>query len=94
MIYNRKLARVHWCLIHLSKNILSNYIFKYDYSCHNYTLYRNKGYKLYDCYMIVRTSRKCFRLMYYNSHNLTTKYYTFRKSKDVAAFINNNFIEE
>lgn len=79
-----KLSRVHWFLHYLDKSIYRSYRISYDYVSHNYFIYRNIGYKVLDCFTIVRTSIRCWRCMYYNSTTMRIDYFSCRKSKTLA----------
>lgn len=71
-------GRVHWFLEFLPLRFTAEYEIRYDYEYHNYFMirYRNKRYRsrAVDCYVVVRTSRHCFRCMYYN---FTTNYFEY-----------------
>ena len=61
------IARVHWLLWNLSPKFKGFYKLRFDYRFHSYVFYRNyySSKRLLEFYSIVRTSKKCFRLMYY-----------------------------
>lgn len=70
----------------LSKDFIKSYHIKYDYVRHNYFLYRNSRFRVFDCFLIVRTSEKCFRMTYYNLDN-TIFYKSFRSAKTLAQYM-------
>lgn len=76
----------HWFLIFLDKSIYRRYKIKYDYVTHNYFLYENSRFLVKSCFIIIRTSEKCFRVSYYNLDNVFI-YKTFRSARDCAKFI-------
>lgn len=78
------ISRVHWFLLHLDDSILKSYKFRYDYVSHNYFIYRNKGYSILDCFIVIRTSFRCFRCMYFNNTTKTFHYFSCKKSKQLA----------
>lgn len=77
-------SRVHWFLWNLDKEIKREYFIKYDYVRHSYLLYRMTGSRLYDCFIIVRTSKHCFRVMYANCETLDIQYFSCLRSVNVA----------
>lgn len=74
----KKIGRVHWVLHHLPFDFKNAYNLQYDYALHRYCFYRNFRYNLLDCFIVVRTSKKCFRAMYYN---YKYKYITYFSEK-------------
>ena len=60
-------GRVHWFIYHLPNCIKRLYTLRFDYLYHNYYLIRMRKRTLRDCFTIVRTSRRCWRCMYYNA---------------------------
>lgn len=75
--------RVHWLLLSLPLDFLRSYNLFYDYDRHNYCFYRRKGYSLFDCFVIVRSSSKCWRLTYVNSKTKNILYFSFRSCREV-----------
>ena len=80
------IARVHWLLWHLSPIFKGFYKLRFDYRFHDYVFYRNyhSSKRLLEFYSIVRTSKKCFRLMYYNDYHGVILYESFKTSKKCA----------
>lgn len=79
--------RVHWLLWCLNDypDFKRSYIIDLDYLRHNYIFYRLRGRKrLYDCFIVVRTSKRCFRVMYYNSRTLDIQYFSCYRSENVV----------
>ena len=86
-------GRVHWLLLNLSDYTWHNYWVYYDYPTHDYLIARKvhhmslRTFNFMDIYIVKRTSRKCWRLMAFNMDTAQTVYRTFRKSCEVADFI-------
>lgn len=78
------LCRVHWLLWNLSSDFKGKYVLRFDYSFHNYLFYRFNphSWKIGQVFQVIRTSKKCFRLMYYNDGIF--RYYSFKTSKQCA----------
>ena len=82
-----KFARVHWFLHHLSNVFLNDFHLIYDYKYHNYVLYKNYRYTVSHCFIVCRTSRKCFRVMYFDKFNNLITYNSCRSAKDCAKLV-------
>ncbi len=78
------ISRVHWLLWNLPSEFKSKYQLVYDYAFHNYCFYRMNGRKLYDLFIIVRTSKRCFRVSYVNAETKEMQAFSCRKSVNVA----------
>lgn len=85
--------RVHWLLFNLPLEFKNAYRLRYDYYSHNYFFYRNKGYSVKDCFIVIRSSDKCFKVMYVNT--LFNKFVSFssRSSKRCSKIMYNLFQE-
>lgn len=87
-------GRVHWLLLNLPLYVVRNYWACYDYTTHDYCIFRKckqislNNFRYMDIYMVKRTSRKCWRLMAFNMETAQTVFRSFRKSSDVAEYIN------
>lgn len=87
-------GRVHWLLLNLSGNFKVNHTLSYDYKSHCYTFYRNisqRNKSIIDVYIIIRTSKRCFKLMY---NNLMQDIYitkSFKTSKLCACYMDKLF---
>lgn len=82
-------GRVHWLLWNLSPLFKGRYKLRFDYAYHNYVFYRVYGIdqrsnRLKDCFIIIRTSKRCFRLMYYNDAYRLYIYESFKTSEKCA----------
>lgn len=78
------ICRVHWLIHNLEREFKEKYILSYDYANHSYLFYRMKGRKMHDCFIIVRTSKRCFRVSYANTEKRHYEAFTCRKSVNVA----------
>lgn len=78
------LLRCHWLMLSLVPEFARAYQCEYNYAYHNYLFYRMFGRKIYDLFVVVRTSRRCFRVMYYNSRNVTFQYFSCYRSESVC----------
>ena len=79
--------RVHWLLITLPIDFRRSYRKIYDYDRHNYCFYRNRGYSLLDCFIVVRSSSKCWRIMYVNCKNKDILYFSCRLCSEVVSIM-------
>lgn len=79
-----KIGKVHWLLHNLPLDFKKSYKCYFDYACHNYIFYRNKGYIVLDCFIVIRTSRKCFRVMYFNNNFKIFQYFSTRTSLETS----------
>lgn len=88
------LGRVHWLLWNLSSDFKGRYVLKFDYRFHNYFFYRynTHSFKIGISYHVIRTSKRCFRLMYYN--NGVSRYFSFKTSKACALMMMKLDLEE
>lgn len=59
-------GRVHWILHALPTEFKGAYIYEYQYKYHRYVFYRLSGRKLYDVFIVLRTSKHYFRAVYCN----------------------------
>lgn len=87
------LSRVHWLLWELSPSFKGYYRLLYDYKYHKYCFYRNycnnRGNRLKEIFIVIRTSKRCFRVMYYNDYRNIFAYSTFKSSKKCAEWMMN-----
>lgn len=77
-------GRVHWLLWHLGKDFKRAYKLRFDYEYHNYHFTRYAARTPIDEYIIIRTSRRCFRCMYFNYENEYFEYFSEKTSKEMA----------
>lgn len=69
-------GRVHWLLMFLPKDFNRAYRLRFDYEYHNYHFTRYEGRTARDEYVVIRTSRDCFRVMYFNFETLYFEYFS------------------
>ena len=90
-MYHRYLCRVHWLLLELSSNFKGYYKLLFDYNSHSYTFYRNycegRSNRLREVFIVVRTSKRCYRLMYYDDITKIFVYKSFRSARQCAYFM-------
>lgn len=85
-------GRVHWLVYELSNEFKSEYKILYDYSTHNYLFWR-KGIRIRDFFLVMRTSKKCFRIMFFQQCPVpipdghTFLYYSAKTPKGAAEII-------
>lgn len=77
-------GRVHWLLWNLRKDFAKAYHISYDYATHNYIFYRTERSQLYDVFVVVRTSRHCWRCMYSNVKQQKFEYFSTYTSKQMS----------
>lgn len=80
-------GRVHWFLFQLHKDIKKVYQIEYDYLQHSYMLYRLSGKTLFDIFTVIRTSRKCFRIIYVCKSQRLFFYQSFKTSAEAAYYV-------
>lgn len=94
------LSRTHWLLFELSNAFKLRFNLYFNYELHNYVFYRNYGYRsprIKEFFSIVRTSKRCFRLFYFNDRHGVSLTKNFKTSKDCAVFmenIHNNYFDD
>jgi len=77
-------GRVHWLLWSLPADFKGAYILHYDYAYHNYVFYRLNGRKLYDCFIVFRSSKHYFMCTYFNSEKNTFCHFGYNKATILA----------
>ena len=78
----------HWLLSDLSTYVNTHYILSYDYNKDSYFLERDtRKNKEKDYFIIIRTSKNCFRVMYHNKAKKMFDYRTFSNSITCAEMI-------
>jgi hypothetical protein len=80
--------RWHFLLCDLSKYVNENYVLSYDYKKDSYFLERDiRKSKEKDFFIIIRTSKNCFRVMYHNKKTKKFIYESFLNSITCAEMI-------
>lgn len=78
------LCRVHWVLWSLPSEFKGKYNLVYDYAQHKYCFYRLNGRKLFDLFVVIRTSKRCFKISYVNAKKNDFRTFSCRKSCEVG----------
>lgn len=77
-------GRVHWLQFELSGDFSRAYHLEYNYKYHNYHYARYRKRTLIDEFIVVRTSRKCYRVSYYNADYKHFQYFSARTCGECA----------
>lgn len=80
-------GRVHWLLMFLSKAFKLTYKLNFDYEYHNYHFTRYNERTPVDEFNVIRTSRNCFRVMYFNFETLYFEYFSEPTARECAEHI-------
>lgn len=82
------ICRVHWLLWELSYQFKGYYKLLYNYETHRYCFYRNyldnNSKRLKEVFIVIRTSKRCYRMMYYNHFLSYFTYESFRSARTCA----------
>lgn len=57
---------------------------RFDYEYHNYHYTRYEGRTPIDEYIVIRTSRSCFRCMYFNFRTAYFEYFSEETAREMA----------
>ncbi len=82
---------MHWLQYELPVEFKKNYRVTYNQRYHHYRYARYKKRTLIDEFIVVRTSKKCYRVVYFNNDYLYFKYFSSRNYRDCARIMNNVF---
>lgn len=77
-------GRVHWFIWNLPRTIKQAYTIEFEYDYHNYRLSRTAGRTLIDEFIVIRTSRTCWRCMYWHRFYKVSKYFSEKTSKKIG----------
>ena len=77
-------GRVHWLLWHLTPDFKGKYELIYDYSHHDYVFLRYEKRKLYDIFIVMRTSIHRWKCVYFNAKCKAFERCSTRKSEHMA----------
>lgn len=86
-------GRVHWLIYRLSVNFKRKYFTNYDYAKHSYLFLRNLGgvslkkLRRSDMFIVVRTSKLCWRVVSHNMMFGQSEYASFKDSQAVAEYL-------
>lgn len=84
MVGAPKGGRVHWLLWNLTPEFKGKYILHFNYQYHNYVFLRYRKRKLYDIFIVMRTSIHRWKCVYFNVEGLAFERCSTRKSDDMA----------
>ncbi len=92
MVHNRKVGapsggRVHWFLWNLPAYLKRMYDVVFDYEFHNYLLIRYNARTMSDMFLVIRSSRKCWRCMYFHREYRYFEYFSEQTSKQLVEHI-------
>lgn len=76
---------VHWLHLELIGEFTVNYKLTYNDKLHNYRYARYKKRTLVDEFLIVRTSKRCYRVIYFNNDFKYFLYFSARNYRDCAS---------
>lgn len=77
-------GRLHWLLWELQIDFKQNYNKIWTDFSDNYCFYRLNGKKFKDLFIVVRTSRRCYRVSYINFETLEMQAFTCSKALHAA----------
>lgn len=80
-------SRVHWLLWHLPPFFKAVYRLYYCYDTHNYKFIRYRHRTPLDEFTIIRTSKHCFRVVYFSFISREIVYKSFNTSSETARFL-------
>ena len=80
-------GRVHWLVLHLSAEFKKKYILHNNYFKHEYVFLRYRKRKLFDIFIITRTSIHRWKCVYFNALTQTIECCSARKSVDMAYYM-------
>lgn len=81
-------GRVHWLIWALRGEFIHVYEVSYDYLYHNYAFVRYRPHRynsILDVFIVVRTSKKCWRVMYFNHEKLIFQYFVAKTYRECAS---------
>lgn len=79
---------VHWLTFELyarGNGFTKDYRLNYNYLIHNYRFSRYRARTMVDEFIVIRTSKRCFRVMYYNADYDHFIYFSAENYRDCAA---------
>ena len=71
-------------LLELRSDFARAHEIRYNYAKHNYVFLRRERRTVRDFYVVARTSRRCFRVMYVHLEPFNVEYFSCRSSKATA----------
>lgn len=83
--------RVHWLHYELSADFTLHYHLNFTRKFHNYRYARFRKRTLIDEFIVIRSSKKCYRVMYFNNDFKFFKYFSARNYRTCAEKMENIF---
>lgn len=80
-------GRVHWLLWHLPIAFKCRYKLLYNYDTHNYKFIRYRLRTPIEEFTIIRTSKHCYRVVYFEYKRVIFEYKSFYSSKDCSKYL-------
>ena len=77
-------GRVHWLLWELGSSFKGAYKLYFDYAWHKYVFYRMEKRTLLDVFIVMQTSRHCWRCMYSNTKTNDFDVFSCTQTRDMA----------
>ena len=77
-------GRVHWLLWELGSSFKGAYKLYFDYAWHKYVFYRTEKQTLVDVFIVMQTSRHCWRCMYSNTKTNDFDVFSCTQTRDMA----------
>jgi len=75
---------VHWLISALAGEFTKAYKLSYNRRFHHYRFYRFRKRTLIDEFLVVRTSKRCYRVMYFNEDFKHFQYFSAKNYRDCA----------
>lgn len=76
---------VHWLAMELGGEFTKSYRLSYNHSFHNYHYCRYRNRTLIDEFIVIRTSKRCYRVMYFNEDFKHFQYFSVKSYRECAA---------
>ena len=75
---------VHWLMFELAGEFTKVYHLDYNRRFHHYRFYRLRHRTIIDEFLIVRTSKKCYRVIYFNNDFKHFQYFSSKNFRELA----------
>ena len=75
---------VHWLMWELVGEFTKSYQLSYNRKFHHYRFYRLRKRTLIDEFLIVRTSKRCYRVIYFNEDYKHFQYFSAKNYRECA----------
>lgn len=76
---------VHWLRLELCGEFNKTYRLNYNRKYHNYFYARYRKRTMIDCFTVIRTSKRCYRVTYFNADYMHFQYFSAENYRDCAA---------